>query len=216
MTGRDAFKIWAPSGVPWAAWVRPVPFAAPDKTPAPAVVGSLALPTIAYTAAPQSDTALIVDLPGADGIKEGVALAGLGYRPVPLYNGTNAQEGAMPLVDNGALAAALQWGALALEKISIPANAPPAFLLDSNRTHRHKMNASVFDNSWDIYPQDMPSAEYFLASGIRRIIVRGDAIQNDLCRILYPFQKKGIAILFTGGYSPAEAVVLNKPPRVKN
>ena len=73
-----------------------------------------------------------------------------------------------------------------------------------------KMNPSVFDNSWDIYAQDIPSAEYFLKNGICNIIVRGDCIQKDLKKILYPFQLKGINIFLADEYENPKAVRLKK------
>lgn len=213
MTGRDAFKIWAPAGVKWAAWARPVPFVAVGDALGQIAALNPAIPDIIYMAAAPPNTAVIADMPGPDSVKEGLALAKMGFRPVPLYNGTNGQEGAMALVDSPAIANALQWGAGELEKIKISPDAPPAFLLDSNRTHRYRMDASVFDNSWDIYDQDMPSARYLLSGGIGRVIVRAETIQKDLGKILYKFQKAGIAILFTDGYSLPKEVVVKKPPR---
>ncbi len=213
MTGRDAFKLWAPAGLRWVGWVRPVPFVAMQNSSGFNPAETFAVPDIAYFAKAEEDVAVVADMPGAEAVKEGIALAKLGFRPIPLYNGTNAQEGAMALVENHAMERALCWGAAELEKIQIPQNAPPAFLLDSNRTHRYRMDASIFDNSWDIYDQDMPSADYLLSAGIRRVIVRGAAIQKDLARILYKYQKKGIAILVTDGYRPPKTRVLKKPPR---
>lgn len=206
MTGMDAFQIWAPAGARWADWVRPVPFAAGCASHPLQAIGDFTIPDISYIAQPQDHVAVFVDLPGCDGIKEGLALAKMGFRPVPLYNGTTPQEGAMATVDTGGIGRALLWGAAELEKLTIPPNAPPAFLLDSNRTHQYKMNPSVFDNSWDLYSQDVPSAEYLLGSGIDIVLVRGDTIQRDLRKIFSPFQKKGITILFTDGYTPPQKV----------
>ena len=171
------------------------------------------MPAINYTAGNQTNTAIILDLPGCGSIKEGLALAFSGFRPIPLYNGANGQKGAMALVDNRAIESALVWGASKLEKLDIQSGAPPAFLLDSNRAHRFKMNDFVFDNSWDLYDQDMPSARYFIKNQIDKIIVRGETIQKDLNRILYKFQKEGIAILFTNGHEAPKATLIKKPPR---
>jgi len=156
------------------------------------------------------DTAYFLDLPSCDGVEEGLALARLGYRPIPLYNGTHAQKGVMALVDNSAIAHALLWGAEGLKTLIIANDAPPAFLLDSNRMHRHKPDVSVFDNSYDIYAQDIPSAEYFQTHGIKQIVVRGHKIHEDLSKILYGFQNKGIKILFTEGFELPRVVLINK------
>ena len=116
----------------------------------------------------------------------------------------------MATVDNKAIKIGLIKGAIELQNIQIRKNAPPAFLLDSNRMNRYKMNPSVFDNSWDIYAQDIPSAEYFLKNGICNIIVRGDCIQKDLKKILYPFQLKGINIFLADEYENPKAARLKK------
>lgn len=213
MTGRDIFKIWAPVGAKWVDWVRPVPFVAIKESFKFYEISNFTIPNINYINELSKDTAIIVDLPGNESIKEGLGLAKLRFRPIPIYNGTNEQQGAMATVDNHAIEIGLIKGAVELEKIKISNNAPPAFLLDSNRMHRFKMDVSVFDNSWDIYAQDIPSAEYFLKNGINKIIVRGEAIQKDLRKILYGFQKKGIKILLTNGYEEPKEVKVKKPLR---
>ena len=101
-------------------------------------------------------------------------------------------------------------GRFRTKKMKIDTYASPVFLLDSNRMHRHKAEISLFDNSWDIYEQDIPTAEYFLNSGITKIIVSGRIINRDLNKILYNFQKKGIEIFFTNGYEEVEKVKLRK------
>jgi len=213
MTGSEVFKIWAPIGAKWTDWVRPVQFVAINDNNKANGAMNFTLPIINYIDSPLKNTAIILDLPGCDSIKEGLALAMLGFRPIPLYNGTDEQQGSMALVDNHNIKNALIWGALELEKIKIPLDAPPAFLIDSNRTHRFKMDVSVFDNSWDLYDQDMPSAEYFVNNGVDKIIVRGETIQKDLNRILYKFQNKGITILITNGYEKPIVTTIKKPPR---
>lgn len=216
MIGKDIFKIWAPEEAKWTEWVRPVPFVTINNLCKKSGVYHFEIPFVSYIRESHSDTAVIIDIPGYDSIKEGLALAKLGFRPIPIYNGTNAQDGAMALIDNNTIGIALRWGASELKKVEIPLNAPPVFLLDSNRVHRFKMNVSVYDNSWDIYAQDMPSAEYFLNNGIYKIIVRGEKMQKDLTKILYNFQKKGVDILFTNGYEVPKSFNIKKPSERKN
>jgi len=211
MTGREIFKIWAPSGARWAEWVRPVPFVTMDHPEQVYRASNFTIPGIAYMEERKTDTGIILDLPGYGSVEEGLALAKLGFRPIPLYNGTNEQQGAAALVDNHMISRALVWGALELNALQIADPAPPAFLLDSNRTHRFKMNVSMFDNSWDLYSQDMPSPEYCLEKGIKKMIVRGETIQKDLVNILYKYQQKGIHILFTKGYEEPKEKVIKKP-----
>lgn len=216
MTGRDIFKIWAPVGARWVDWVRPVPFVAIDSEDFKIYkVIDFKIPKINYIDKVQEDTAIILDLPGYSSVLEGIALGNLGFRPIPIYNGTNEQKGAISIVDNHAVESVLIWGALEIKKIEIGNEAPPVFLLDSNRMLRIKMNSTMFDNSWDIYAQDIPTAQYFLKNGINKIIVRGENIQKDLNKILYQFQKEGIKILFTNGYEEPKIVNIKKS-RYKN
>lgn len=215
MTGKDIFKIWAPAGARWTDWVRPVPFVSMKGTFQTDTAYNFTVPPVNYISTRPADTAIIVDLPGYDSISEGLALTRFGFRPIPLYNGTNEQEGAMALVDNHMVERALIWGAAKLAELEIAPDALPAFLLDSNRTHRFKMNVSVFDNSWDLYDQDIPSAEYFLNHGIHNIIVRSEKIQDDLSKILYKFSGKGLKILFTKGYEAPKEVKVKKPGKRK-
>ena len=121
----------------------------------------------------------------------------------------------MALVDNKDIEEALLWGAKKLEKIKIANDAPPVFLLDSNRRHRFKMNVSVFDNSWDIYDQDMPTGKYLKNNGINKIIVRSEKINQDLASILYKFQNIGITIFFTDGYKEIKEITIKKPRKIK-
>ena len=210
MTGIDIFKIWAPAEARWVDWVRPVPFVGIDNGFEVYEVVDFTIPNISYIKESKKDTAIIVDLPGNESIKEGLATAKLGFRPIPIYNGTDEQKGAMATVHNHSIKIGLIKGARELQKMEISNDAPPTFLLDSNRMNRFKMNVSVFDNSWDIYAQDLPSAEYFLKNGINKIIVRGEKIQKDLRKILYKFQKKGIKILYTNGYEEPKGVKIKK------
>jgi len=214
MTGRDVFKMWAPPGAKWTDWVRPVPFIFMETSLCMERVYNLKIPDIGYINKKQSDTAIIIDIPEYEGIEEGLGLAGLGYRPVPLYNGTIEQKNSMALVDNCIIATALRAGAFELVKFNIAEDAPPAFLLDSNRLHRYKMDIKLFDNSWDIYQQDLPTAGYFLSSGVDKIIVRSEKVHTDLAKILYGFQKKGLTVFFTNGYDCPKKVSIKKPKRI--
>ena len=211
MTGRDIFKIWAPTGAKWTQWVRPVPFVGINENIKIYEISDFNISNIYYLEELVTDTAIIVDIPGNDSIKEGIALAKMGYRPIPIYNGTDQQKGAIATVDNCSIKVGLIKGTKELEKIKIDNNAPPVFLLDTNRMNRFKMNISIFDNSWDIYSQDLPTAEYFLNNGIKNIIISSRIIQKDLSKILYKFQNKGINILFTNGYDKPKKVKINKP-----
>lgn len=237
MTGKEIYKIWAPPEARWTAWVRPVPFVGIGKlSPSGADpvsfggTGSVAMSHgetqgSYYDAAHdildgnelKTDTAIILDLPGHEAILEAISLARKGFRPIPLYNGTREQPGAMALVDHHGLEQALLWGAMELVTIKLEKDAPPVFLLDSNRMHRYRMASSVFDNSWDLYYQDLPSAAFFVKNGINKIIIKGEKVQRDLAKILYRFPAKGIALFHTDGdESPRKVRIRRKQATREN
>lgn len=216
MLGKDIYKVWAPIGAKWVQWVRPVPFIGINNKLKVYDVSDFSIPKITYITNYREDTAFIIDLQGDKSIKEGLALARIGFRPIPIYNGNDAQKNSIATVDNNIIKLGLIKGAKELREITLKPDASPAFLLDSNRTNQFKMNFSVFDNSWDIYGQDLPSAEYLLKNNIKRMIVRSDKLQNDLNKILYKFAEKGIIIYFTNGYEEPKCVRLKKPKLDKN
>ena len=194
MTNKECYKIWAPTGKKWTDWVRPVPFIAAQADVKGYHAGELSIPNIDLIDASWKNAAVIVDLPGDESVEMGLALAGKGYRPIPIYNGTIEQKNARATVDNQTVGAALLWGAEILKQIEIDDEALPVFLLDKNRLNRFKLDASVFDNSWDVYPQDLPSADCFLKNGIHKIIVVSDSLSKDLKAIFKKFKKKNICI----------------------
>ncbi len=210
MTGKEIYKIWAPTNDKWVDWVRPVPFIAINDN-----LESYKTPDLSNSNIncinKDENTAIIVDLPGLESIKEGIALAKIGFRPIPVYNGTIEQDGAKATTDNKSISIGLVYGASKLKDIELENEAPPAFLLDSNRMNRFKMDVSVFDNSWDIYDQDVPSAEYFLNNQINKIVIISNLVQKDLKKILYKFQKQGIEIYFTNGYEKPKKINIRKP-----
>lgn len=211
MTGKEIYRLWAPIGAKWIDWVRPVPFVQIDYEDFKVYKsGNYIIPKVNYINVLKKDTAIIVDLPEYYSINDGLALAKIGYRPIPVFNGTAQTKGARCTVDNHAVEAGLIWGAIELSKIELEKNAPPVFLTDSNRMNRYKLDISIFDNSWDLYHQDLPSAEYFLDSGIDKIVVRGNTFNDDLKKLLYRHQEKGMKIYFTEGYDEAKQVKLKK------
>ncbi len=211
MTVKEIYKIWAPYGKKWVDWVRPVPFVQMNFYLKQYNHSEFVMPTVPYIDENTTNTAIIVDLPGMESVKEGLALAKKGFRPIPIFNGTAEQQGSRATVDNQSAGIALALGAPILAGIEIKEDAYPAFLTDRNRLQRFKMNVSVFDNSWDVYPQDLPSADYLLANGIQKVIVVGQNIARDLKKILYDYQKKGIGIYLTNRYEMPKKVRILKP-----
>lgn len=213
MTVKEIYRIWAPEGAKWVGWVRPVPFVAMSECTKMYGFSDFTIPTVDYIDEQFAGAALIVDLPGVESVKEGLALARVGYRPIPVYNGTIEQQGARATVDNQSVAIGLAMGAGELAQIQIKEDALPAFLVDSNRMNRFKMEISLFDNSWDLYHQDLPSAEYFLQNEIRKVIIIGERFSKDLQKILYDFQKKKIEIFWMKRYGTPKKVTIHKPLR---
>lgn len=194
MTNKECYQIWAPSGKKWTEWVRPVPFIAAQANVKGYHIGKLSIPTVDFIDARFENAAIVVDLPGDESVELGLAFVKKGYRPVPIYNGTIEQENARATVDNQTVGAALLLGAEILKEIEINDDAFPVFLTDKNRLNRFKIDASIYDNSWDVYPQDLPSADYFLKNGIHKIIVISDSISKDLKEIFRKYKKKKIDI----------------------
>ena len=214
MIGKEIYKIYAPKGAKWTEWVRPVPFVAIDtynRIPIPDWLDRKNMFSKQY----EEDTVIFIDLPGKESIEVGISLAKIGYRPIPLFNGTDEQQGAHATTDTYLIECCLINGSEKLKNIQLKDNANPSFLLDSSRTNRYRAKESIFDNSWDLYKQDIPSFEYFIQNGIRKIIIVGNSIQQDLRKIFFEFQNAGIEFYLTDGYAPAKKVLLKKTLKEK-
>lgn len=209
MRGKEIYKIYAPNGAKWTDWVRPVPFVAIDTYNRKPIADWMERKAM-FLKNYQQDTAIFVDLPGKESIELSIDLAYKGYRPIPIFNGTDEQPGSQATTDTYLIESCLINGSEKLKNIKLDNNANPAFLLDSYRTNRYRAKESIFDNSWDLYKQDIPSAEYFKQNGITKIIIVGDAIQRDLKKIFLKFQEKGIDIYLTDGYTFPQKVKLTK------
>ena len=207
MTNKEVYKIWAPYHKKWTNWVRPVPFIYLDESINEFIDYNIS--HINYLSKILDNTAIIIDINGIDSIKEGIELAKIGYRPIPIFNGTSSNN-ALSTTNNKVIEPLLIWGALELKKIKLKDNALPVFLLDDNRLNRYKINRGIFDNSWDVYYQDLPSSKYFLNNNIDKILVRANKINKDLNKILYDYQKNNIKILFTNGFDPIKEIKIKK------
>lgn len=214
MIGKEIYKIYAPKGAKWTEWIRPVPFIAIDiynRKPATDWLDRKEIFLEQY----KSDTAIFVDMPGKESIELGISLAKIGYRPIPLFNGTDEQELSQAIVDTYIVESYLINGSEKLKNIQLKNDANPVFLLDSLRTNIYRANESIFDNSWDLYKQDIPTAKYFKENGINKIIVVGDTIQKDLRKIFFEFQNQGIEFYITDGYTYIEKYTLKKTLKEK-
>jgi hypothetical protein len=223
MKPSELYKLWAPEDSIWSNWAKPVLFA--DKTfidgepPESKQWQSL---NIAWTPKPDSGTAIVLDLPGAEAVWYGMALSQQGFRPVPLYNGVRGPSlGGSALVSVDAIIYALHSVEDTLLGLRLPANAPPVFLLDSERLAGGSFaDPGRFDNRWSTFPQDFPSANFLLSRGIRSVVLGqtmsdnpppgvflsqiGSAVigktapagpQNDLAHVLLRWQESGLQIL---------------------
>ena len=209
MKGKEIYKIYAPNGAKWIDWVRPVPFVAIDTYNRKPIANFLDRKAM-FLKKYQQDTAIFIDLPGKESIELGIGLAHMGYRPIPVFNGTDEQQGSQATTNTYLIESCLINGSQKLKNIKLKNDANPTFLLDSHRTNRYRAKESIFDNSWDLYKQDIPSAEYFKQNGITKIIVVGETIQRDLKKIFLKFQEKGIDIYITDGYTLPKKVKLTK------
>jgi hypothetical protein len=188
MEPKEVHRIWAPSEGTWSLWVRPVLFAQMPQY--------LAASDVSWAPAADGKTLLVLELAGATSVHWGLALAGIGYRPIPLFN---ACTGPNALVVQEPIQNALYDGAAYLQTLALAADAPPAFLLDQFRqTAMRPIRPGAYDNRWRVFPEDFPSAEVLLSKGFTDVIlVRSETgpIQGDLALVMWSWQKAGLVIL---------------------
>ena len=206
----ETYKIWAPEDSVWAQWAKPVLFI---HQPINSKI-RMEFSDLTWNIKADNHTMVIVDLPGHTGVIEGVALARLGYRPIPLYNGVDGPSSSIVKVTD--IARALYQGADELITYPIRSDAPPVFILDSNRMSVGGKRPGVYDNRWCVFPQDMPSASFLNKEGITKIILRSDSIQNDLSHILRRYQELGIDIYISNEQEGEKKVDVVKPSRYKS
>lgn len=206
----EVYKIWAQDDALWTPWAKPVSFVKMKPMMLP---DTLKIPQAPWVSNAEPSTAVIIDLPGRQGVLQGLALASLGYRPVPLYNGVSYHNIHRTVVPVHEIENALYYGAFELRGMRLNLDAAPAFLLDSNRMTGH-LSEGRFDNRWSVFAQDMPSASYLISKGINNIIVRTDNIQSDLEHILYRYQSHGI-IIYKADASNRIKITVSKPSKFK-
>jgi len=196
-------------------------------------------PALDWIRGADPSTAVVVDLPGAESALEGLALARLGYQPVPLYNGTpgpdNAPAPAVPLVpaglppsllsaalggasgdavavSTGPLSQALLAGTALLATLARRPGAPPAFLLDAARDGAgRRLAPGTYDNRWCVFPQDLPSAPFLSGQGVRRVLVRAGKLSDDLRHVLCRWSEQGLRLGWYDGAAPHDITGLAKP-----
>jgi hypothetical protein len=196
------FEAWAPRQGRWTPWAKPILFAYVDAVPVerqasrPAWVRRelLNLPDVGSPSCGGS-TAVVVDLEGAMGVAAGLALADLGFRPVPLYNALPSPAAVVPMDE---VLRAIVDGAVLLANRPPPPLAPPAFLLDARRAGPGRLpRAGQFDNRSVAFETDFPSAATLRQAGIVDVVLiqsGRDTPAPDLARTLTSWQDAGIAI----------------------
>lgn len=210
MKPQEIYEIWSPAESVWSKWAKPVLFVGIDaygkrkENENPSGAAEVVLepdPNLGWMNSYRMDTAVIVNLPGGESVEMGMQLASYGFRPVPLYNCTN---GPQAVVDVAPIMLALAANTAMIHSMSLPPEAPPAFLIDSMRNNtRETPKYGQFDNRWMIFPQDFPSGTFLKSQGIRRVLVIQNVTKNiisatfagDLYEVLQRWHNDGLEIL---------------------
>jgi hypothetical protein len=196
MLKEECFAIWAPPGGLWSPWAKPVLFTQLSPILRSPLVDLQELSADEFAGVPSPGrAALILDLPGDDSVRACLAVARIGYRPVPLYNVT---DGLSPVLDVTPIMRGIAAATVRIQDLHLPANAPPAFLLDADRmTPKILPNPGKFDNRWVALPQDFPSATFLLAHGISEALLlqrSRAAPRDDLTHVLLRWQGGGVRL----------------------
>jgi hypothetical protein len=209
-TSRALWEAWGPlRGSPWEPFHCVTLFAAldelrrdaPNKPLGP--VAEEGLPDYAKpsTIAPPwggADTLIIVDLPGAQAVAVGLALAaGSGYQPVCTFDNWPHERGV--LRTERVLAALLYYAsAMAKTREHLAPGAPPVWLCDRERFTGTKPSPRRFDNRYIIEDRLLPGSLLLRKSGIRKVIYLcpdGASLPSeDLRHYLDELQAKGFDV----------------------
>lgn len=170
-----------------------------------------------------------------------------GYRPVPLANARPWGQGTglmldpsevyrllsstgsrrkfpPPVVDQVPVISALYHSAAELDRLALPLEAPPAFLLEARRRgEKIRPAPGMFDNRSVTSIGDFPPAEALKQQGISRavLIERESVPREDLVYVLREWQKSGIEILLqecaqSGQAWRPQALTLPKPSLLRD
>lgn len=212
MTKDQIFETWAPRDGRWSPWVKPVLFSFMNRdstTTSASIFPGLNISSFA------PGTPVVIDLPGAESVAAGMALAAHGWQPIPLFNALpgpsahdrfsedvlagRARPSAPPpvAVEVDSIVAALRDATPALQALHLSPSAPPAFLLDARRgAPGWKPRFDTFDNRSISFPSDFPSADKLREYGITRILLIQEIAspQKDLMHTLRQWQEGGLTI----------------------
>jgi hypothetical protein len=193
------FAAWAPDGSPWTAWAKPAAFvylSSAEQEAAPVVRDLACVPSASERCA------VVVDVPGAEAVAIALALAERGYRPVPLFNACPSAPVLEVLVrtavEVGPILNALVSAAPRLAALALPADAPPAFLLDVNRSDPAiRLEPGTFDNRSIVFASDFPSPNFLRLHDIRRVLLvhpTTKPVGDDLRHALRHWKAAGLPI----------------------
>ena len=132
MTREELFDAWAPAAGIWSDWAKPS--SSPPAAPVPAVADMpRRRPLWLPPATERSPSSLIC--PGRRAFISGSPCPRAGYRPVPCSTPSRRRPRTprVAVVPVEPILAALAHGADQLRAAALPADAPPAFLLDADR-----------------------------------------------------------------------------------
>ncbi len=215
MEKHKLFDVWSPSDSIWSPWVKPVLFAhfvERDCGVAPPVLAD-----VDWAPPFTNRTAIVVELPGVDSVAVGMALARLGYRPVPLFNACPPPAGSgSGVIDVGSILDTLVRSTPELAQLSLPFDAPPAFLLDAHRNlPLTAPTAGSFDNRSIVFTTDFPSALFLHQQRLAAVLLVTDAsrlISRDLAGVLRTWQRGDISLLHyeTGQTVPPQPLQLGR------
>ncbi len=214
MDKQQIFETWVPRQSVWSNWAKPVLFAHLPR--ALVEIPTLPPPDTSWVPPVQERWAIVVDLPNIESVSMGLALAGLGYRPVPLFNACpppGAPNPYMAVIDVDSILTALVQGYERLHQIDLPVNAPPAFLLDELRQAPRQAYPGQFDNRSVVFATDFPSATFLSNQQIQGALVvrrQSHGIGRDLGYVLKSWQKGGVLLQTKDLSSPLarQAIVL--------
>ncbi len=207
MNREEALEVWAPQHSRWGVWTKPTLFSfmsdpLPDRTE---------LADRGWRAGPSQDTAILVELAGQEAVFVGLQVARSGYRPVLLFNACpfgleeDSSTARFPAkanfapawVDVTSILQALERNTNLLKSLNLPESAPPAFLLDANRSSGPLFpDPGIFDNRSVVRESDLPGGDLLKEAGIRRVVLirTPSNLGRDLRPILMSWQTAGLQI----------------------
>jgi hypothetical protein len=204
MNAEETYEVWAPEHGPWSPWVKPILFSTARSWGDPGERDWEEIQEPSWVTTIDASTAFVVDLPGAEGVRWGIALGRRGWRPVPLYNALPGEAVVDPsdsaLVDVSSIARVMRPATTILEQLALAADRPPAFLLDAQRRYGTgaKPAPGKFDNRSISLPTDFPSGLFLRSRAIRQVILvqpTDASPQEDLAHTLVAWQEAGLPIL---------------------